>query len=237
MQLNLVGYQGDLSDLAARIRRRALSPLAISASELVGQLQEGWRDATTFDDVADELPVAAWLVHRKGMELIPGSEPVEPEPERVTGVEAAWIPAAIAELKELAQREGPAVAGPSRWPSPIAPRLLEATPWRLVLAWPPGRPPRTAPPPQVVVPPTALWRRGLKLVHWLKRRQGEGSWKDLAKGLEPEQQVEAFMMLLSLWAHHRVELKQAAPYADLVVSSRFGSGTGSRKAVGDGHAR
>lgn len=234
MQLNLSGYQGDLKDLAARIRRRALSPLAFSASELVDQLQYAWREATTFDDVADELPVAAWLVHRKGMELIGGSEPMEPDPESEIRVSAEWIPAAVEALKALTEAEGPARAGPPRWPSPAPPKLLDATPWRLVLAWPPGRPPRPAPLPQVVVPPTALWRRGLKLVHWLRRRKGQGLWKDLAKDLERDQQVEAFMVLLSLWAHHRVELKQAAPYADLMVRSRFGAEP-SRKAVGDGH--
>ena len=218
--LKIQGYQGSLSDLASHLRRRRIDALTISARELVEQLREAWQpvDIPSFDEVADELPVAAWVVRRKGQSLIPGS--VEEEGEEPPAA-APW--AALVELVGVLMDRYPAAYaryGPPRWPSPPPPEIHDATPWRLRWAWPPGRPAPRRPAPEVVLPGEPLWRRGLLVAHWLRRQRGQGRYAELAESLAPDEQVDLFLIVLALWARRRLSLDQREAYGPLTIRLR-----------------
>jgi chromatin segregation and condensation protein Rec8/ScpA/Scc1 (kleisin family) len=221
--LKLQGYQGSLVDLATHLRRHRLDPLAISAVELVRQLRAHWQVAGPpgLDEVADELPIAAWVVRRKGARLIPGNED-PPEPE-LPPEEAPW--AGLEPLSAwLQHRQAAAYAqgGVPRWPLPPPAEVPDATPWRLRWAWPPGRirKPRAA--PEVLVRSDPLWRRGLYVAHWLRRRPGGGRFDELTEGMGRSEQVDVFLVLLSLWARRRVQMMQPGAYAPLVIRAASG---------------
>jgi chromatin segregation and condensation protein Rec8/ScpA/Scc1 (kleisin family) len=224
-QLKLEGYQGTLVDLATHLRRRRIDPLSFSATELIRQLRARWRGAEipSLNEVAEELPVAAWVVRRKGLGLIPGSRE-EPEPEPAEDV-PPWdaLPVLTEWLKARAVAAH-AWGGVARWPEPAPPLIPDATPWRLLWAWPPGRLPRGRPAPQVVMRTHPLWRRGLRLIHWLSRQPKGGILQDWMTGRTREEQVDVLLVLLSLWARRRVELSQAAPYGPLKVLLIRGGG-------------
>jgi chromatin segregation and condensation protein Rec8/ScpA/Scc1 (kleisin family) len=230
-ELKLGGYQGSLLDLATHLRRRRLDPLTISATELVRQLRSGWRTprVPSLDMVADELPVAAWVVRRKGLRLIPGSAD-DPEPDE-SPPDPPW--AALPALTEwLRQQYGAnhTWGGPARWPDPLPPEIPDATPWRLRWAWPPGRAPRPTPPPAVVVRTHPLWRRGLYVVHWLRRRPGGGTFQELARARPRPEQVDMLLVILALWARRRIAVGQDAPYGPLRVQL-----AAAAHGEGDGH--
>jgi chromatin segregation and condensation protein Rec8/ScpA/Scc1 (kleisin family) len=218
--LRLDGYQGSLTDLAAHLRKRRIDALSISARELVRQLRAAWQptEVPWLDAVADELPVAAWVVRQKGLSLIPGSAGPEPDSGEPA---AAWeaLPALAAILRD---RRAAAYAwyGPPRWPRPAPPEIPDATPWRLRWAWPPGRPTLRPPAPQVVVPSRPLWRRGLLLAHWLRRHGGRGDYHELVQGLSREDQVEVFLVVLALWARRRLALRQDGVYGAVTIRVR-----------------
>lgn len=217
VQLRLEGYQGNLSDLVHRLKRRSLDVGTICASDLVAQLQEGWKLAPTLESVADDLPVAAWVIHRKGLGLLP-QEPEMAEPEGDGGESVRWVKEASLGLRHRWATIAHPISGPARWPDPLEPRLIEATPWRLRMAWPPGRIRKSPPAPVVILAPRALWRRGLEAVRRIRRYGGRCRWEDLVQGLSREDTVETFMVMLSLWARHRLILRQDAPLSSLEVA-------------------
>ncbi len=217
LTLTLTHYKGSLEDLVARIRARRLDPLSIDTYQMVAQCRLRWRELDSVDEVAEDLPQAAWVLHRKGQSVLPGSAP-EPEPDPPPELEAApWVRPAALLLRALHLKTPPGEGGPVRWPDP-SPRVpRDATPYRLAMAWPPGRPRREPPPPALVVPTRALWRRGLALVRRLGRRRETRTWDELVAGQGTSGQVETFSILLALWARERVELTQSVPFGPLMV--------------------
>ncbi len=229
LTLTLSHYEGSLEDLVARIRARRLDPLSIDAYLMVTQCRARWREVESVDDVAEDLPQAAWVLRRKGQSVLPGAMP-EPEPEPPPELEAApWVRPAALLLRDLAREIPLGEGGPPRWPDP-APRMpRDATPYRLAMAWPPGRPRREAAPPALVVPTRALWRRGLALIRRIGPRPKPTTWDDLVAGQGTSGQVEAFSILLALWARERVELTQSVPFGPLTVRRQVREGRGRRE--------
>lgn len=217
--LRLESYQGNLADLVQRLKRRSLDAGTICASDLVAQLQEGWKLAPTLESVADDLPVAAWVLHRKGLGLLPQEiEGVEPETDGGGDESHRWLQEASEALRHRWATVAHPISGPARWPGPNEPRLIEATPWRLRMAWPPGRIRKAKPAPVIILAPRSLWRRGLEAVRRIRRHEGTCRWEDLIQGLSREDTVETFLVMLSLWARHRLTLRQDAPFAPLEVA-------------------
>lgn len=216
LTLKLSHYEGSLEDLVARIRSRRLDPLSVDAHLMVTQCRAMWREAATVDEVADDLPQAAWVLRRKGQSVLPGAED-EPVSEPVAEDALAWVRPAALMFQDWLLRVPAGEGGPPSWPDPLPRPPKDATPHRLAMAWPPGRPRKEAPPPTLVVAPTALWRRGLWLVRRLRRPPAPTAWDELVSGQDVAGRVEAFGILLALWARERVELQQSVPFGPLTV--------------------
>jgi len=184
---------------------------------MVLQCRARWREAPTLDEVADDLPQAAWVLRRKGQSVLPGVEDTEEEPEPVAAAAEPWVRPAALMLRTRVQSLAPGDGGPPRWPDPIPPPPRDATPYRLAMAWPPGRPRREPPPPALVMSSEALWRRGLALVRRLRPRPHPTGWDELVAGQDVAGRVETFAILMALWARGRVDLRQSVPFGPLSV--------------------
>jgi chromatin segregation and condensation protein Rec8/ScpA/Scc1 (kleisin family) len=216
LTLKLTHYEGSLEELVSRIRSRRLDPLNIDAHQMVTQCRTGWKDAVSVDEVADDLPKAAWVLHRKGQSVLPGAIEVE-EPEPVAEDAEPWVRPAALLLRAYFETVPQGSGGAPRWPDALPRPPRDATPYRLAMAWPPGRPRREDPPPALVVPPEALWRRGLSLVRRLRARPHTTGWEELVAGQDIAGRVETFGILMALWARQRVELRQSVPFGPLTV--------------------
>jgi chromatin segregation and condensation protein Rec8/ScpA/Scc1 (kleisin family) len=213
--VNLAGYRGSVDGLVLLLRRGRLDPVAVSASDLLRQCREQWEDDPV-DQVADDLPLVAWALHLKGRALLAedlgDGEAPEPEPP------AAWVAEAGRRLFEHWRATPQGAGGPSRWPDPVPPPPADATPWRLALAWPPGRPPRRpARATVVVVPPRALWRRAAALLRRLRRHPEGIDFAVLTAAANRAERVEAFAVVLALWGRRRLWLGQTQPFGPLRI--------------------
>jgi chromatin segregation and condensation protein Rec8/ScpA/Scc1 (kleisin family) len=216
LTLSLNQYQGNLRDLVARIRRHSLSAMDIPVSQLVRQLRVHWEAVQQVDVIADDLPVTAWVLGRKAQELV--ADPVDPEPPAPD--DRAWVLEAVEVLKRHLAAVEPAVIGPPRWPTPTWPAIADAHPWRLPLAWPPGRP-RRPPPPATVVPPTVpLWRRALVLVRRLRRLGRAAAFQQVVADLPVGEQVEQFLVVMALWSRGRLDAEQSEAFGPLHLTMR-----------------
>jgi len=199
-----------------RIRRHALSALDIPVSQLVQQLRMHWETMEHVDAIADDLPVTAWVLGRKALELV--ADPVDPDPP--VPDDRAWVAEAVAVLKRHGAGVEPVVEGPPRWPSPTWPAIADAHPWRLPLAWPPGRPRRRTPPPTVVPPTVPLWRRALVLVRRLRRLGRAAAFQEVVADLPVGEQVEQFLVVMALWSRGRLDAEQSEPFGPLHLTMR-----------------
>lgn len=203
--LDFVRYRGSLAGLAERLRRRRLDVREIGATELVRQLKAYWATVETVDPVADDLPVAAWVIRQKASALVPGETAPEPQdPEPAPAGVSRW-----GEVLRLAyESRVVAVAGPPRWPDAVPPTVAGASPERLVASWPPTRPRRPPPDPVPVPMPPPLWRRALEVIRRLRRDGARLTWSRLVAGWARPRRVDAFLILLALWRRGTVELVQ-----------------------------
>jgi chromatin segregation and condensation protein Rec8/ScpA/Scc1 (kleisin family) len=213
--LHLGRYQGNLAGLADRLRRRRLDAREIEARELVRQLKTHWATAHGIDTVADELPLAAWVIRQKALALLPA----EPAPEATEAVSAwpearAWGEA----LRRFYEQRAPAVAGPPRWPDALPPTVADATPERLRASWPPTRPARVPPAPVPVPAPLPLWRRALTVARRLRQGGPRQPWSRLVAGWGRPRRVDTFFILLVLWHRGTVELAQPEPASEPEVT-------------------
>ncbi len=214
-------YAGTLADLAARLRRRTLAALGISATELIAQLRRHWRTVEGVDRIADEMPVAAWVLGKKIREVLAETE----EDADAEGDEAfddrLWVEEATAALREYREVLHPTAAGPPRWPSPGWPAIRDAHPWRLPLAWPPGRAPRREKPPgATVAPDPPLWRRAMLLIRRLRRAAPGADFQSLVADLPRAARVEQFLVVMALWSRGRLVASQTEAFGPLVLALR-----------------
>lgn len=217
--LALGQYVGTLADLASRLRRRTLAALGLSATDLIQQLRRHWRTVETVDRVADEMPVAAWVLSKKIREVLAEPDENPDEAERLD--ERPWVQDTTALLREYREVLSPVAFGPPRWPSPGWPAIRDAHPWRLPLAWPPGRPPRASHPLRATVEPEApLWRRALLLVRRIRHAPEGASFQQLVADLPRAAQVEQFLVVMALWARGRVAAAQDESFGPLRLTLR-----------------
>jgi hypothetical protein len=213
-----------LAELANAVRRRRLDPLAVRVHELAQALRRQFGGTpTAVEALADALPLAAWVVWRKGRRLLGETMPAEPEPPALPFDAVPDLEPAVAWLEDR-YRAAYAYWGVRRWPPAPPPPVAGATLDRLLGAWPSGRRPRAVAEAQVVLS-DPLWRGGIAVVRWLRRFRGR-PFQDLLSGLDRPRQVEYFWVLVALWARGRVEVDQAAPYGPLRVHLRPVRGEG-----------
>jgi chromatin segregation and condensation protein Rec8/ScpA/Scc1 (kleisin family) len=201
----------------ARLRRRAIPAVDISAAELIDQLRRHWRTVHPVDRVAEELPVAAWVLMRKTHELLQDPDPADVIPSE-SAADRAWVEAAAAGLLQHAANLRPTLSGPPRWPEPTWPPIVDAHPWRLPLAWPPGRPARPQPLPTLVTGEVPLWSRALELLRRVRRAGASAEFGALVQDLPIDQQVEQFVVMVALWARGRLDAAQPAPFGPLKLA-------------------
>ncbi len=211
--ISLGPYQGSLSDLASRLKRRTLAALGLSATLLIQQLRQHWRTLDGVDRVAEEMPVAAWVLARKMRELLAEREE-DPEDEDVFDGRP-WVQAAVVRLRTIAAHQDPVMPGPARWPVPGWPPIRDAHAWRLPLMWPPRRvQPLARPVAAVVEPDPPLWRRALLL--WRRiRRSPEDDFQTLVSDLPVPLQVEQFLVVMALWSRGRLAPSQRHSFGPL----------------------
>ncbi|MDA8200902.1 MAG: hypothetical protein M0Z54_15995 [Thermaerobacter sp.] len=211
--LSLGFYQGSLSDLASRLKRRTLPALGISATLLIQQLRQHWRMVDGVDRIAEEMPVAAWVLGRKMRELLAEREE-DPEDEDVLDGRP-WVQAAVASLRTTTAHQDPVMPGPPRWPVPGWPPIRDAHAWRLPLMWPPRRAqPQARPSAAVVAPDPPLWRRALLLLRRI-RRSPDDDFQTLVSDLPVPLQVEQFLVVMALWSRGRLAPSQRHSYGPL----------------------
>ncbi len=213
--LQLEGYQGSLGELVAGLKGRRVDPLGLSATELVRQCRVQWQAVASVDEVAEELPDTAWILRRKGQALFP--EATEETPESPPGLRAPWLETAGVLLRDLWLQTPPGLGGPPRWPDPTPRPPRDATPWRLALAWPTGRPRRPPAVATVVVPTRTWWRRGMALLRRLRGRPDGIEWRELAAHWGRREGVEAFTVVMALWGRQHLSLQQERPFGPLRV--------------------
>ncbi len=219
--ISLGPYQGNLSELASRLKRRTLAALGLSTTQLVWQLRQHWRTLDGVDRMAEEMPVAAWILSRKMRELLaerdedPRDEMDEMDEEAVD--DRPWVQEAVAALRNLPALQDPVLAGPVRWPAPGWPAIRDAHAWRLPLMWPPERAGRRArPTPAVVRPDPPLWRRALLLLRRL-RRAPRDDFQTLVADLPVAVQVEQFLVVMALWSRGRLAPSQRESFGPLTL--------------------
>ncbi len=213
--ISLGPYQGSLSDLASRLKRRTLAALGISATLLIQQLRQHWRTLDGVDRIADEMPVAAWVLGRKMRELLAEREE-DPEDDDVFDGRP-WVQEAVASLRTITAHQGPVMPGPARWPAPGWPPIRDAHAWRLPLMWPPLRVQRHARPiAAVVAPDPPLWRRALLLLRRI-RRAPEDDFQTLVSDLPVPLQVEQFLVVMALWSRGRLAPSQRHSFGPLTL--------------------
>ncbi|MCL8208668.1 MAG: hypothetical protein K6V97_11435 [Actinomycetia bacterium] len=214
--LRLVHFRGSLAGLAERLRRRRLEARDIRATELVRQLRAYWATVESVDPVADELPVAAWVIRQKAAAMVPAETPPEPPPPAPPAGVDAWAET----LRRLYAARVPAVAGPPRWPDAGPPRIAGATPARLAAAWPPTRQKRPPPVPVAVPTPPPLWRRAREVLQRLRRGGARVRWSRLVAGWGRPRRVDAFLIVLALWRRGAVDVIQEDASGEPEVSWR-----------------
>jgi chromatin segregation and condensation protein Rec8/ScpA/Scc1 (kleisin family) len=213
--VNLAGYRGSVDGLVVLLRRGRLDPVALSATDLLRQCREQWEDDPV-DQVADDLPLVAWALHLKGRALL--AEDLDDRGPDDPAPAAEWVAEAARQLYEHWRATPQGAGGPPRWPDPMPPPPADATPWRLALAWPPGRPPRRSiRPTVVVVPPRALWRRAADLLRRLRRHPDGVEFAALTAAASRSERVEAFAVVLALWGRRRLWLGQTRPFGPLRI--------------------
>lgn len=213
--ISLGPYQGSLSDLASRLKRRTLAALGISTTLLIQQLRQHWRTLDGVDRMADEMPVAAWVLGRKMRELLAEREEDPEDAEFLDG--RLWVQDAVAALRSTTTRQAPVMPGPARWPAPGWPAIRDAHPWRLLLMWPPHRDQRRVRAvPAVVEPDPPLWRRALLLLRRI-RRAPEDDFQTLVSDLPVPLQVEQFLVMMALWSRGRLAPSQRHSFGPLTL--------------------
>ncbi len=213
--ISLGAYEGNLSELATRLKRRTLGALGLSATLLIQQLRQHWRTLEGVDRMAEEMPVAAWVLGRKMRELLAEREQDPGDDEFFDA--RPWVLEAVRALHSTTDHQAPVMAGPPRWPTPGWPAIRDAHQWRLPLMWPPQRARRAGrPTPAVVEPDPPLWRRAMLLLRRIRRSPND-DFQTLVADLPVSVQVEQFLVMIALWSRGRLATSQRASFGPLTL--------------------
>lgn len=209
-------FDGDIGQLADRIRRHPEIVREIAVHSLVLSMARHWRTADDMLEVTGEVPVTAWVVRRKAEGVLGLENPSGPEDDvAASAPAAAWLTSGREILQDLVQSRGLRWGRPGTWHGPVHIPVKNPSLGKLRAAWPPVRG-RPIPSPQVIeADPDPLEARIADLRQRLLHTRQPLRFASLV--LDSGHLVSHFLAIVHLWHWGEAEVEQARPYAEVWI--------------------
>lgn len=208
-----------LAELVNRIRRQPQMAREVDVSVVAQAVHGRWREHSDMLKASEEVPVAAWIVHKKADGLV---RPDVKEPEVVPfnpDLRPPWLQPAQDALQKAYQRGqmqwGPLGSREKAIERPIAP-VKDPSLWKLQWSYPILRP-KKAPPVRIIEREHDGLSSHMETLLTHLHQQGEMPFSHWVQGRPRDYQVGSFLAVVHLWHEQELAVEQLRPYAPITL--------------------